>query len=99
MLYSIEEIKKLVEPVAKRYKVDRMWLFGSYARNEADSESDIDFRLDGGEIQGYFSLGSFYCELEEVLGMKIDLLTTGSMDDEFREFIAKDEILIYEKQP
>jgi predicted nucleotidyltransferase len=99
MLYTVDEIKKLVEPVAKRYKVDRMWLFGSYARNEATSESDIDFLVDAAEIRTLFKLAGLYRELEEVFGLKLDLLTIEAMEDEFREFIAKDEILIYEQQP
>jgi predicted nucleotidyltransferase len=98
MLYSINDIKKIVTPIAQRYGVERMWLFGSYARNEATSDSDIDFRVDTGKVRGYFNLACLYYDLEEVLGVKLDLLTTGSMDDNFLKRIEKDEMLIYEQQ-
>jgi predicted nucleotidyltransferase len=97
MIYSISDIKKIVNPVAKNYGVEKMWVFGSYARGEATSESDIDFRVDGGDIKGYFTLGGLYCDLEEAFGKKIDLLTTGSLEDDFLEYIAKDEVIIYER--
>ena len=43
MVYSVDEIKKIAVPIAKSYGVDSLSLFGSYARGEATSESDIDF--------------------------------------------------------
>lgn len=98
MLYSIDDIKKIVSPVAKQYGVERIWLFGSYARGDATEDSDIDFRLDSGKVRGYFQLGGLYNALEKVLNKKFDLITTGSMDEEFLEQIAKYEVLIYDNQ-
>jgi predicted nucleotidyltransferase len=34
MIYSIEDIKRIVEPIAERHGVKRVWLFGSFARGE-----------------------------------------------------------------
>jgi predicted nucleotidyltransferase len=61
-------------------------------------DSDLDFLLEKGEIRGYFQLGGFYNALVEALGMKVDLVTTGALDDEFVERIAGDEVIIYERQ-
>lgn len=97
MVYSISEIIKIVSPIAKTHGVEKVWVFGSYARGEATSESDIDFRVDKGKIQDYFMLGGLYCDLEDALGKKIDLLTTGSLEDDFLEHISKEEVMIYEK--
>lgn len=47
-IYSIDEIKKIISPIASRYGVERVFLFGSYARGEATEESDLDFRIDKG---------------------------------------------------
>ena len=38
-MLTIEEIKERVTPICEKYKIDRMWLFGSYARGEADEKS------------------------------------------------------------
>jgi hypothetical protein len=51
-VYTIEEIKRLVTPIAKKYDVDRVFLFGSYARGEADNKSDLDFVIDKGRLRG-----------------------------------------------
>ena len=70
-IYSIDEIKAIVTPIAASYEVERIYLFGSYAR------------------------GELYADLEDGLGKQLDLLTTGSLDKDFLNRIAKEEVLIY----
>ena len=96
-IYTIAEIQKLIQPVAVRYGVERVCLFGSYARGEAKPGSDIDFRVDSGEIRGYFKLAGFHRELEETLSIPVDVLTTGSLDDDFLSRIAGEEVIIFEQ--
>lgn len=77
-----------------------MLLFGSYARGTATSESDIDDRVDKGELRGLVSLIGLQQELSEAFEKKIDLLTTNSLSKEFLNQIGEYEICIYErKQP
>ena len=59
-IYSIDEIKKIVEPIAKRYGVQAIYLFGSYARGTATEESDMDFLVFGGD--------GFKCSLVYAIG-------------------------------
>lgn len=40
---TLENITYLVKPLAEKYKVKEIYLFGSYARGEADESSDMDF--------------------------------------------------------
>lgn len=94
-IYSIDEIKNIVAPIAKQYGVERVYLFGSYARGQANETSDLDFRIDRGTLRGLFALGGLYCDLEEVFDKELDLLTTGSLDQSFLNRIAKEEILVY----
>ena len=42
-IFTIRDIKDLVKPIAEKYKVKEIYLFGSYARGEADESSDLDF--------------------------------------------------------
>lgn len=53
MVYTIDEIKAKIEPIAKRYNVSKVYLFGSYARGEEDENSDIDIALELGDITEY----------------------------------------------
>lgn len=94
-IYSIKEIKDIVSPIAKKYGVERVYLFGSYARGEADNNSDLDLRIDKGALKGLFMLGAMYSDLEEKFDKKLDLLTTASLDKDFLNRIKNEEVLLY----
>jgi predicted nucleotidyltransferase len=95
--YTIEEIRRKVAPIARRYGVARVYLFGSYACNGAGARSDVDLRIDAGQVKDYFKLAELYGDLEASLKTKVDLLTTCALEDEFLERIAEEEVLIYEE--
>lgn len=97
-IYSIDEIKNIVTPIAKQYGVARIFLFGSYARGEATPSSDLDFRVDKGRLRGLIQLGALYSDLEEHLDKKLDLMTTASLEPKFLDNISDEEILIYENE-
>ena len=42
-----------------------------------------------------FALCGFYTEVEEALQLKVDVLTTGSLEDTFLKKIKKDEVMLY----
>lgn len=96
MVYTIDEIKCIVIPIAKSYGVASISLFGSYATGKATSSSDIDFIIEKGDLIGikYFSLLE---ELENAFQCKIDLITTGFSNKEFLNKIKKDEVKLYER--
>ncbi|MBQ0110325.1 MAG: nucleotidyltransferase domain-containing protein [Oscillospiraceae bacterium] len=94
-IYSIEEIKNIVTPIAQKYGVDKIYLFGSYARGQATADSDLDFRVDRGALRGLLALGGMYSDLEEKFGKKLDLLTTASLDEVFLNRIKNEEVLVY----
>ncbi len=96
-VYTIEQIKNIVSDIAKQYGVEKVSLFGSYARGEARSDSDIDLRIDKGHIRGCFQLSGFYLDLEEKLNTSVDVLTTESINKKFLNRIIKEEILLYEQ--
>jgi predicted nucleotidyltransferase len=93
--YTIEEIRAIVKPIARKYGVARVYLFGSYARGEITENSDVDLRVDKGSLKGMFALCGLYTEIEEALQMKVDLLTTGSLEKDFLQKIQKEEVLLY----
>ena len=47
-MLSVEKIQKAIVPLAQKYGVDRVFLFGSYARGTATEKSDVDLRIDRG---------------------------------------------------
>ena len=64
-VYTIDEIRAIATPIAKSHGVAALYLFGSYARGDATSESDLDFRIEKGQIRTLFQLGSLLCDLED----------------------------------
>jgi len=48
-VYTIDRIKEIVKPIADKYNVQSIYLFGSYARGDADENSDLDFLVFGGD--------------------------------------------------
>ena len=94
-IYQISEIKDIVSPIARQYGADRIYLFGSYAKGTPTANSDIDLRIDKGKIKGMFAMSGLRLDLIDKLGKNVDLLTTGSLDDDFLSRIRKEEILIY----
>jgi hypothetical protein len=96
-IYSINEIKSIVETIGKQYGVGRVLLFGSYARGEAKLNSDIDLLIERGNIRGLFQLSGFLLDLEERFRTRVDVLTIDSLDEEFLRRIEKEEIVIYEQ--
>jgi predicted nucleotidyltransferase len=99
-IYSLEEIKQIVIPIAKRYEVDRVFLFGSYARGEANSLSDLDFVIDKGRLRG-LKFAGMLGDLQENFDKNVDLLTSSSIIKNdypnFKQKIEKDMIIIYEQ--
>ena len=94
-VYTVDEIRNIVTPIAKRHGVAALYLFGSYARGEATAKSDIDFLLDGGEICSLYQLAAFRLDLEDALGKQVDLLTLGQNNQLFIHQIRKEEVKIY----
>ncbi len=66
-VFTIKDIENLVKPIAKKYKVKAIYLFGSYARGDADENSDLDFLVWGGENFKLTLIFSLAEELREVL--------------------------------
>lgn len=106
MVYTISEIQTLIAPIAKKYHIPAVYLFGSYARGTATEASDIDLLVDtsGTTLTSLLSLGALYCELEESLQKPIDLITVSSLqqkaqmpsEQDFRETILNERVKLYD---
>ena len=91
----MEELYARLAALARQYGARRLVLFGSRARGDCRQGSDIDLRIDKGAIRG-FQLGGLLADLEDALGLPVDLIPTGSLDSRFLSDIQKDEVLLYE---
>jgi uncharacterized protein len=78
--------------------VKKAYVFGSYARNEADKNSDIDLlvELDHSQPIG-MRFFAYQIELEKLLQMKVDLVSNDGLSKYIKPTIDKEKILIYER--
>ena len=73
-----------------------MGIFGSFARNEAKAESDIDILVDFKDTFGLLKLIQIENKLSHLLNRKVDLVTTRSLDPKIKPFVESDLKVIYE---
>ena len=78
--------------------VERVWLFGSFARGEETEDSDVDLLVDLDHTQPvglrFFGMWS---ELEHLLGRNVDLVTENGLDDYARDSVNHDKVMVYER--
>jgi len=88
---SIEQIKEATIPILSRYGVVRAGVFGSYARDEADQDSDVDMLVDIQKDISLFEFVRLKLELEKALGLKVDLVEYETIKPLIRQRILKEE--------
>ena len=96
MCYSMDEIREKAVPIARKYGVNRLGVFGSYARGEANDDSDLDFLIATGRMRGLLQYMAFVLEMEEQFGCHVDVVTDGILDTDFLDRIKKDEVVLYQ---
>ncbi len=105
MRYTLEEISSIVRPIAIKYSLPAVWIFGSYARGEASEDSDLDLLVDtaGTQIRSLISLGALYNDLSAAFDVPVDLVTVNSLtqhaampsDERFREAVLREKVAVY----
>ena len=97
MKLDLTQISKISDyfkdkPVLKAY------LFGSFARNEADEKSDIDILV---ELDYSTPIGlefiQMQLELQDLLNRKVDLVSEKAISKYIRPYIEQDKVLVYTK--
>jgi len=97
-MLSIEEIKSYIIPIVKKYPVDKVILYGSYARGDASDTSDIDLVVESrGRLRNskIFALGG---DLLMVLPVRVDVydILEIANPSAMYESIQKEGVIIYD---
>ncbi len=88
-----EKIEKLIK-ILKKHGAKRIRIFGSYARGEARPDSDLDVIVEFYERKSLLEIVGIEQELEDALGIKVDLLTEPSISPYLREIIEKESRVV-----
>ena len=95
-ILTLKQIKERIKPVMERHNVLNVYLFGSYARGEANRDSDVDIYCSSGDVKTLLDEAGFIEELEQALGKKVDVVTIGSsMHEFFRHQLEEDKIKLW----
>lgn len=92
-------LRQKVLPIAKKYGLEAVYLFGSRARGENTETSDYDFFVKRGKLRGMFQLSGLFTDLQESLQSEVDIVLdpegVGHLADYMVEEIERDKVLIY----
>jgi hypothetical protein len=95
MPYTIEELRRIITPIAQAHGLRSVSLFGSYSKGTARRDSDVDLKIEKGSVMSLFQLSGLRLDIEDALRVPVDLITNDSSDRDFLNLIAKDEVLLY----
>jgi len=78
--------------LATQYGARNVRVFGSVARQEADTQSDIDFLVDMEQGRSLFDLGGLLMELQTLLGCRVDIVTEKGLRSRIRQRVLDEAI-------
>ncbi|UZO80964.1 nucleotidyltransferase domain-containing protein [Aquimarina sp. ERC-38] len=90
-----EKQKDIIIKILKPYQPRYIGVFGSFARNEESSESDIDLLYDFNKPISLFALTDINEKLMERLNKKVDFIAKSALHPGIERSILKDLITIY----
>jgi len=99
MLSSQKQLVKSLQDYFHNQPVLKVYLFGSFARNnEIKSSSDVDLLI---EFDPSIPIGLEFCQmyldLKEITGREVDLVTQEALSKYIAPFVEKEKVLIYER--
>ena len=95
-IMTVDEISFVVKPLAEEYCIKEVYLFGSYARNEATEESDVDILVFGGDHFKLTRIFAFAEELRNKLEKEVDVFEINeiNLESDFYKNIMKERVLV-----
>lgn len=93
---NIKNLKNKIQPIAKKYGVEKIILYGSRSRGDFHKTSDYDLYIIPGKIESLIQLAEFQNEIETAIKGKTDITTI--LDEYLKAEIIRDGILIWIKE-
>ena len=95
-VFTLTDIANLIKPIVRKYGVKEIYLFGSYARGDADEDSDLDFLVFGGENFKLTMIFALAEELRETLKKNVDVFEINEInkDSDFYNPIMRERLFV-----
>ncbi len=88
-----QQLQNHIGLLNQRFKVKRLGIFGSYSRNEATPESDVDILVEFSEPIGW-EIVDLRDYLTELLGRKVDLVTMKALKPQLKDEILRQVVYL-----
>ncbi|MDZ7803829.1 nucleotidyltransferase family protein [Thiohalophilus sp.] len=82
---ALQTHREAIRRIVARHHASNPRIFGSVIHGEDTDTSDLDIIVDTTDETSLFDIGAIHAELTELLGVKVDVLTPGSLPDRWKE--------------
>ncbi len=83
-----------VREAARRFRTTNLRVFGSVVHGTDQDGSDLDLLVDALPGATLFDLGGLQAELEQLLGVSVDLVTPGDLPPKFRQHVLAEALAV-----
>ena len=90
----LQQNRDAILAIAKRYGAHDVRIFGSVARGDATRDSDLDLVVRFDPERSLFDHGGLLMELQELLGVKVDVISEHGMRERFRRHVMKEAVAL-----
>jgi predicted nucleotidyltransferase len=94
-LDRLYNLRSQINEIARRHNVEKMYVFGSCARKEEKTESDIDLLADFNKSASLFDQIALQLDLADMLKCKVDIIPLSALSDpHFGPGVKKDMVAL-----
>ena len=94
---TITKIRSLhndIDKIAAKYGAHNIRIFGSVARGENESTSDVDFLVEFEPGRSLLDHGGMIMDLQDLLGCKVDIVSERGLRPRMRERVLKEAVAL-----
>jgi len=89
---ELNEKREAILAIARKYGAHDVRIFGSVARGDATADSDLDLLVRFEPDRSLFDHGGLIMDLQDLLGVKVDVISEGGLRDRFRQHVMKEVV-------
>ncbi len=88
----VETQRDAILRLAKLHGANRVRIFGSMARDDADLDSDVDILVDLEPGRTLLDIGGFLMDLQDLLGRRVDVVTESALHPRIRDTVLREAV-------
>ena len=86
---KIQQHQQTIKDLAQQFGIKNLRVFGSIAKGQDNENSDLDLLVEASPTTKLFDICGLQIELEELLNLKVDVVTDNSLPPKFKEEVMQ----------